>query len=70
MFSCYYKSFKSPANIYSIDKYKDPRYGDRQCWLIVTMKELYTLRGSDDDSDIVCEPVIDPESKLGNNNIS
>ena len=66
MFSCYYKSFKSPSNIYSIDKYKDPRYGDRQCWLIVTMKELYTLRGSDDESgEVICELVHDPQSKLG-----
>ena len=43
-------SFKSPANIYSIDKYKDHRLGDRVCWLIVTLKDLYVLRGSDDAS--------------------
>lgn len=53
MFSCFYKSFKSPANIYSIDKYKDP-HTDRICWLIVTMKEMYTLR-ADENDEVVCE---------------
>ena len=59
MFSTFYKSFKSPANIYSIDKYKDPRLGDRVCWLIVTMKEMHTLRGGD-DGEVICELVEDP----------
>lgn len=49
MFSVFYKSFKTPANIYSIDKYKDSLRGDKLCWLIVTMKELYTLCSSNDD---------------------
>ena len=52
MFKAYYKGFKSPANIYSIDKYRDtlaPKNASDTypiCWLIVTMKELYTLRGN------------------------
>jgi hypothetical protein len=50
MFTQFYQSFKSPANIYSIDKYKDHRINDRVCWLIVTMREIYTLRGSDDEN--------------------
>jgi hypothetical protein len=30
------------------------------------MKELYTLRGSDDESgEVICELVHDPQSKLG-----
>lgn len=49
MFSVFYKSFKTPANIYSIDKYKDSLREDKLCWLIVTMKELYTLCSSNDD---------------------
>ena len=67
MFSTFYKSFKSYANIYSIDKYKDPRRGDRLCWLIVTMKELYTLRGSDNESEsVICELIPDPNREESN----
>jgi len=45
MFNAFYKSFKSSANIYCVDKYKDQ--SDRDNWLIVTFKEIYVLRGND-----------------------
>jgi len=67
MFQAYYKGFKSPANIYSIDKYRDTLAPSNAtntyptCWLIVTMKELYTLRGNQND-EVVCELVRDPKS--------
>lgn len=47
MFSVFYKSFKTPANIYSIDRYKD--INDIDNWLIVTTKEIYILKGNDKD---------------------
>ena len=63
MFANYYKSFKSPANIYSIDKYKD---GERVCWLICTMKELYVLKGGDTD-EVKCTLIHDPNRTSGIN---
>ena len=45
MFSAFYRTFKSSANIYSVDRYKDSR--DRDSWLIVTAKEIYTLKGDE-----------------------
>lgn len=66
MFSVFYKSFKTPANIYSIDKYKDSLRGDKLCWLIVTMKELYTLCSSNDDEYVICELINEPNRNLGN----
>ena len=65
MFKAYYKGFKSPANIYSIDKFRDTLAPNNpQCWLLVTMKELYTLRGNSND-EVVCEIVRDPKSQQG-----
>jgi hypothetical protein len=67
MFAAFYKSFKSPANIYSIDKYKDH---DKVCWLIITMKELYTLKRSDDESmQVSCEMIRDPYKTNGKQTI-
>lgn len=64
MFATFYKSFKSPANIYSIDKYKD--HTEKTCWLIVTMKELYTLmRGDDEGLEVVCKMIDDPYRASG-----
>ena len=63
MFKAYYKGFKSPANIYSIDKYRDtlspkiePNDNHPICWLIVSMKELYILRGNEND-EVTCSLV-------------
>ncbi len=72
MFKAYYKAFKSPANIYSIDKYRDtlsskidPSNDNHPiCWLIVSMKELYILRGNEND-EVTCTLVHDPRSQLG-----
>lgn len=46
MFSAFYARLHSPANIYSIDKYKDELSQD--CWLIVTNRHIYTLKGSEE----------------------
>ena len=64
MFATFYKSFKSPANIYSIDKYKDEN--EKTCWLIVTMKELYTLkRGDEEGLEVECKMIDDPYRASG-----
>lgn len=64
MYATYYKSFKSPANIYSIDKYKEN--DNRICWLIVTMKELYTLRGNPvNNGQVECHMIQDPNRAHG-----
>lgn len=41
MFHCFYKSFISTANIYSLSKYKNEE--NKDSWLIVTTKEIITL---------------------------
>jgi hypothetical protein len=64
MFATFYKSFKSPANIYSIDKYKDDQ--DKTCWLIATMKELYTLKSGDQVGlEVECNIIDDPYRASG-----
>jgi hypothetical protein len=66
MFSVFYKSLKSPANIYSIDKFKVD--GDKVCWLVVTMKELYLLRGTSNqngEDKVTCTLLNDPNRRSG-----